>query len=128
MCFADFSEAFDRINHNILIKKLLSPGVKESLVPCNCRFLSNRRPVVQVDGFLSEWAPVNGDVPLGTILGPVLFLLMINDLELRSANMNHWKYVDDVSFSESLSIKEISTLQLKLDGVHSRAAQKYLGT
>ena len=52
MCFVDFSEAFDCINHNILIKKLLSFGVKESLVPWVCSFLSNHRQAVKVDGFL----------------------------------------------------------------------------
>ena len=56
-------------------------------------------------------------------MGPVLFLVMINDLELRFANTNHWKYVDDVSLSESLSINEISTLQHELDAFHFWAAQ-----
>ena len=123
VCFVDFSKAFDRINHNILIKKLLSLGVRESLVPWICSFLSNRRQAVKVDGFLSEWVPVNGGVPQGTKLGPVLFLVMINDLELRSTNMNHWKYVDDITLSESLSINEISTLQLELDAIQSWAVQ-----
>ena len=85
--------------------------------------INHRHQAVRVDGFLSEWVPVNGGVPQGTKLGPVLFLVMINDLELRSANMNHWKYVDDVSLSESLSINEISTLQLELDAIYSWAAQ-----
>ena len=123
VCFVDFSKAFDRINHNILIKKLLSLGVRESLVPWICSFLSNRRQAVKVDGFLSEWVPVNGGVPQGTKLGPVLFLVMINDLELRSTKMNHWKYVDDITLSESLSINEISTLQLELDAIQSWAVQ-----
>ena len=48
---------------------------------------------------------------------------MINDLELRSTNMNHWKYVDDITLFESLSINEISTLQLELDAIQSWAVQ-----
>ena len=123
VCFVDFSKAFDRINHNILIKKLLSLGARESLVPWICSFLSNRHQAVKVDGFLSEWVPVNSGVPQGTKLGPVLFLVMINDLELRSTNMNHWKYVDDITLSESLSVNEISTLQLELDAIQSWAVQ-----
>ena len=54
VCFVDFSKAFDRINQNILTKKLLSLGVRESLVPWICSFLPNRRHAVKVDGFLSE--------------------------------------------------------------------------
>ena len=61
-------------------------------------------------------------VPRGTKLGPVLFLVMINNinyLELRSANINHLKHVDDVTISESLSIHELPTLQFQLDVIHS---------
>ena len=66
VCFVDFSKAFDRINHNILIKKFPSLGVRESLVPWICSFLSNRCQAVKVDWFLSEWVPINGGVPQGT--------------------------------------------------------------
>jgi hypothetical protein len=52
-------------------------------------------------------------------VGPVLFLIRINDLELRSASINHWKYVDDVAISESLSVNEFSTLQSELDVIYS---------
>ena len=96
VCFVDFSKAFDRINHNLLIKRLLSLGVREFLVSCIFSFLSNCRQAVKVDGFLSEWVAVNAGIPQGTTSGPVLFLVIINELELRSVNMNHWKYVDDV--------------------------------
>lgn len=68
----DFSEAFDRINHNVLINKLM---------------LSVRL------------GSVNGGVPQGTELGSILFLVIIKDLKLRSTNMWMWKYVDDVSLS-----------------------------
>ena len=44
-------------------------------------------------------------------------------IELRSTNMNHWKYVDDVTLSESLSVNEISTLRLELDAIQSWAVQ-----
>ena len=68
--------------------------------------------------------PLNGGVSKGTKLGPVLFLVMINDLELRFANTNHWKYVDEVSLSESLSINEISTLRHKLDAIQLLGSAK----
>jgi hypothetical protein len=89
VCFVDFNKAFDHINHNILIKKLLSLGVRESIIPCICRFFSNHHLSVKIDGFQSDWVSVNVGVLQGTKLGPVLFLGMINDLELIYANINH---------------------------------------
>lgn len=73
MCFAEFGKAFDRIDQNIRIKKLLSLCIREFFVPWICSFLSIRRQAVKVDGSRSEWVSVDGSVPQGTILGPVLF-------------------------------------------------------
>ena len=67
VCFVDFSKAFDPINHNILVTKLLSLGVRESLIPWICDLLSNRPRSVKIDGFQSDyWAFVNGNIPQGT--------------------------------------------------------------
>ena len=85
----DLGKASDRIDHNILIKELLSLGVRESLVPWICSFLSNRRQAVKVDGFLSEWVSVNGGVPQGAKLDLIVFFVMMSDLKLRSGHVNH---------------------------------------
>ena len=61
----DFSKAFDRINLNVLITKLIDMGLRRSLIPWLCDFLSNRRQRVKLGESISEWAQVNAGVPQG---------------------------------------------------------------
>ena len=117
ICFVDFSKAFDHINHNILINKLLELGVRSSIVPWICSFLGNPRQSVKIEHFQSDWGFVNGGVPQGTKLGPVLFLAMINDLQLKSPRISTWKYIDDVTISENVTTQDQSSLQTDLDSV-----------
>ena len=79
-CFLDFSKAFDCINLNILVTKLVNLGVRKSILPWICSFLSDRKQRVKLGNSVSEWATVNAGVSQGTKLGPILFLVMVNDL------------------------------------------------
>lgn len=78
--YTDFSKAFDKVCHSILIRKLASLGFHSIFLQWIKSYLSDRRCVVTVEGVTSEPFIATSGVPQGSILGPLLFILFINDI------------------------------------------------
>ncbi len=97
----DLSKAFDSLPINLLIAKLDAYGVGINSVKLLKSYLTNRKQMVKVNGYFSSWGPLSQGVPQGSILGPLLFNLFINDIFLFIQEGSLCNFADDNTISIS---------------------------
>ena len=120
--YFDFAKAFDSVNHDLILKKLkLVFNIEGRLLKFLTNYLSEREQCVLVDGSHSKIKPVLSGVPQGSVLGPILFVLFINDLPMRlSSGTNLVLYADDTKlWSPIKSYNDYCTLQNNINELNS---------
>ena len=104
--YLDFSKAFDKVDHKILLKKVQSVGIDGKLLKWIESFLTNRQQQVRIGDFLSDKEWVRSGVPQGSVLGPLLFLIMLVDIDENTKHSMLSSYADDTRLWRFIHMEE----------------------
>lgn len=111
MVLLDLQKAFDTVNHSLLLSKLKAIGLNETAIDWVTSYMTDRDQVVEVNGHTSDTKSVVCGVLQGSVLGPLLFLLYINDMR-DACSCNLYLFADDAALL--ISHKDKNTLQCRL--------------
>ena len=119
--FFDFSKAFDKVSHPHLSIKLQHYGIDGSTLSWIKCFLKDRKQCVSVNGQKSDWTDVISGVPQGSVLGPTLFLIYINDIAENLTSTVRLFADDSVIYRDIKNITDVEKLQKDLETVFTWA-------
>ena len=118
LVFLDFSKAFDKVSHQKLLLKLHNYGIRGPSLKWIQTFLSGRTQTVVLEIEKSDAVPVTSGVPQGSVLGPILFLIYINDLPDRTRSKVRLFADDTAIYLAVSSLQDAQILQQDLDHLH----------
>ena len=108
--YLDYSKAFDKVDHKILLQKMRHYGIKGKFYAWVENFLTNRKQAVVVDGTKSDFEDVKSGVPQGTVLGPVFFILYVIDMIIAAKNSKALTFADDTKLIKIITYLLCKTL------------------
>ena len=114
--YVDFRKALDSVNHAILLDRFCELGVHPILISWLHSFLHERQQSVKIGDDVSSWLTMKSDVPQGSWLGPLCFIVYVNKIEAEDGMRIH-KYIDDITITEQIKQGEVSQLQKSLDTI-----------
>ena len=118
--YLDFAKAFDKVDHGILLEKLYNIGIKGNILNWIKSFLTNRKQFVAANGALSTESPVLSGVPQGTILGPILFLILIRDIDDSLKFSKTFTFADDTKLvSKIRNQTDVDNTQNDLNAIYA---------
>merc|ERR1712121_390556 len=103
----DYSKAFDCANHELILAKCKALGFQESALQLLSSYLSNRSQKIKIDEDESNWCKLVNGVPQGSILGPLLFTILLNDIKDVIDYCCHHCYADDTPMFKQTKVQEI---------------------
>ncbi|KAK3878825.1 hypothetical protein Pcinc_016635 [Petrolisthes cinctipes] len=121
--YLDFAKVFDDVDHEVLLHKLRYLGISGRLGFWISEFLTNRTQFVAVGGACSDVSSVVSDIPQGSVLGPLLFLIHIHDIDHEITHSTGTSFADDARISRTINNQDDAVLlQKDLDTIYKWAA------